>query len=35
MTDQETEVADEILKTDVLARVRVRPQQKEKLLGAF
>lgn len=25
MTDQEPEVADEFLKTDVLGRVRVRP----------
>lgn len=35
MTDQEPEVADEFLKTDVLGRVRVRPQQREKLLDAF
>ncbi len=35
MTDQEPEVADEFLRTDALGRVRVRPQQREKLLDAF
>lgn len=35
MTDPETSETEEFLKTDVLGRVRVRPEQREKLLNAF
>ncbi len=35
MTEPETNEADELLKTDVLGRVRVRPEQREKMLDAF
>jgi hypothetical protein len=35
MTGSESNEGDEFLKTDVLGRVRVRPEQREKMLDAF
>ena len=35
MTDQGTDESGEILKTDVLGRVKVRPERREELLDAF
>lgn len=35
MTGQGTDGAGEILKTDVLGRVKVRPERREELLDAF
>ena len=35
MTELESNVADELLKADVLGRVRVSPEQREKMLDAF
>lgn len=35
MTDQGTDEFGEILKTDVLGRVKIRPDRREELLDAF
>lgn len=35
MTEREPDEIEEFLRTDVLGRVRVRPEQREKLLDAF
>lgn len=35
MTELESTVADELLKADALGRVRVRPEQRERMLDAF
>lgn len=35
MTEPESKGTDEILKADVLGRVRVRPEHREKMLDAF
>jgi hypothetical protein len=35
MTESETDGTEELLKTDALGRITVRPEQREQLLDAF